>query len=98
MRHLRTATGEASITDWLRCAGRTTMVNFPHQAYAVLTWTGVGLALFIYTRPKTKEELDAKVRERTQGKSPAIILPNSVREKNLVNLVNGPYSVFGSLS
>ena len=39
-------------------------VLFLHiQLYAVLTWTGVGLALFIYTRPKTEEELAAKVCE-----------------------------------
>jgi len=33
------------------------------QLYAVLTWTGVGLALFIYTRPKTEEELAAKANQ-----------------------------------
>jgi len=30
------------------------------QVYAVLTWTGVGLAIFIYTRPKTDEQLAEK--------------------------------------
>jgi len=30
------------------------------QAYAVLTWTGVGLAIFLYTRPKTDEQLAEK--------------------------------------
>jgi len=33
------------------------------QLYAVLTWTGVGLAMFIYTRPKTEEELAAKANQ-----------------------------------
>ena len=33
------------------------------QVYAVLTWTGVGLAIFIYTRPKTDEQLAEKVGE-----------------------------------
>ena len=37
------------------------MVNFPHQAYAVLTWTGVGLAIYVYTRPQTDEQLAEKV-------------------------------------
>jgi len=33
------------------------------QLYAVLTWTGVGLAVFLYSRPKTEEELAEKAKQ-----------------------------------